>query len=103
MKRDGGFYLFSLRMVPLVPFFVLNLVMGLTRMGLFSFYAVSQAGMSAVIFVYVFAGTRLAEVKSPGDVLDAGLIAAVVLLGLFPLAAKRLIAWINRRREKVAR
>lgn len=103
VKRDGGFYLFSLRMVPLIPFFALNLVMGLTRMGLFSFYAVSQAGMLAVIFIYVFAGTRLAEVKSPGDVLDAGLIAAVVLLGLFPLAAKRLIAWINRRREEVAR
>ena len=102
MKRNGCFYLLSLRMVPLVPFFVLNLVMGLTRMGVFSFYAVSQAGMLAVIFVYVFAGTRLAELKSPGDVLDTGLIAAVVLLGLFPLAAKKLITWINRRGEKAA-
>jgi len=89
LERDGGFYLFSLRMVPLFPFFVINLVMGLTRFPTFQFYWISQIGMVAGTGVFVFAGTQLAQVSSPGDILSPTLIAAMTLLGLFPLIARK--------------
>ncbi len=98
VERDGSYYLFSIRMAPLIPFVAVNLVMGLTRMGAASFYIVSQIGMLAGTFVYVLAGTRLAEVRGAGDILDPVLIAALALLGLFPLAAKKLMERINRHR-----
>jgi uncharacterized membrane protein YdjX (TVP38/TMEM64 family) len=101
-EQDGGFYLFSLRMVPLLPFFVVNLVMGLTPIAAWTFYWVSQAGMLAGTFVFVFAGTQLAEVDSVGDVLSPGLIAALSLLGLFPLLARKLLGWMRRVRNDVA-
>ena len=91
LERDGGFYLFSLRMVPLFPFFVINLVMGLTRMSSLSFYWISQLGMVPGTLVFVFAGTQLAEIESVGDILSPGLLLAFTLLGLFPIAAKKLI------------
>jgi uncharacterized membrane protein YdjX (TVP38/TMEM64 family) len=96
--RDGGFYLFSIRMVPLFPFFVVNLVMGLTPIATWTFYWVSQVGMLAGTFVYVFAGTQLATVDSVGDVLSPGLIIALSLLGLFPLAARKIIEGVRRAR-----
>ncbi len=99
LRRDGGFYLFSIRMVPLFPFFVINLVMGLTPIGAWTFYWVSQVGMLAGTFVYVFAGTQLASVDSLGDVLSPGLIAALSLLGLFPLLARKTLGWLRRARE----
>jgi len=98
LERDGGFYLFSLRMVPLFPFFIINLVMGLTRISAWQFYWVSQVGMLAGTFVFVFAGTQLAAVTSLGDVLSPGLIAALSLLGLFPLIARKSIGWLSRVR-----
>jgi len=101
LERDGGFYLFSIRMVPLFPFFVINLVMGLTPIRTWTFYWVSQVGMLAGTFVYVFAGTQLAGVDSVGDVLSPGLIAALSLLGLFPLLAKKALGWLKRAREEV--
>lgn len=97
-ERDGGFYLFTLRMVPLFPFFVINLVMGLTPIRTWTFYWVSQLGMLPGTFVYVFAGRQLAAIDSVGDVLSPGLIAALSLLGLFPLFAKKLVGWIRRSR-----
>jgi uncharacterized membrane protein YdjX (TVP38/TMEM64 family) len=97
-RKDGGFYLFSLRMVPLFPFFIINLVMGLTRVSTWQFYWVSQVGMLAGTFVFVFAGTQLAAVSSLGDVLSPGLIVALSLLGLFPLIARKGIAWLARVR-----
>ncbi|MEQ8860639.1 MAG: TVP38/TMEM64 family protein [Pseudomonadales bacterium] len=100
-ERDGGFYLFSVRMVPLFPFFVVNLVMGLTSISALTFYWVSQVGMLAGTFVYVFAGTQLASVESLGDVLSPGLIAALSLLGLFPLLARKILGWIRRARNDV--
>ena len=105
LEKDGGFYLFSLRMVPLFPFFVINLVMGLSKLTLWQFYWVSQLGMLAGTLVFVFAGTQLAEVSSLGDVLSPGLIAALSLLGLFPLIARKLVAAISAFRagkEKVS-
>ena len=88
---EGSFYLFSLRMVPVFPFFVVNLLMGLTRIGVAQFYVVSQIGMLAGTFVFVFAGTQLAEIHKLADVLSPGLMIALTLLGLFPLVAKRLL------------
>jgi uncharacterized membrane protein YdjX (TVP38/TMEM64 family) len=98
-ETDGGFYLFSLRMVPVFPFFVINLVMGLTPISALQFYWVSQLGMLAGTVVYVFAGTQLASVERIGDVLSPGLIVALSLLGLFPLMARKLMAAARRWRS----
>jgi uncharacterized membrane protein YdjX (TVP38/TMEM64 family) len=100
LARDGGFYLFSLRMVPLFPFFVINLVMGLTPIATWTFYWVSQVGMLPGTFVYVFAGTQLATVEGVGDVLSPGLIVALSLLGLFPLLARKAVGWMRDSREQ---
>jgi len=100
LEKDGGFYLFSLRMVPLFPFFVINLVMGLSKLKLWQFYWVSQVGMLAGTVVFVFAGTQLAEVSELGDVLSPGLLVALSLLGLFPLIARKALAWMERLRAR---
>jgi uncharacterized membrane protein YdjX (TVP38/TMEM64 family) len=100
LERDGGFYLFSIRMVPLFPFFVVNLVLGLTPIATWTFYWVSQVGMLPGTFVFVFAGTQLASVEGVGDVLSPGLIVALSLLGLFPLLARKFVAWLLKRREE---
>jgi uncharacterized membrane protein YdjX (TVP38/TMEM64 family) len=98
LQRDGVFYLFTIRMVPVFPFFVVNLLMGLTRIGVIPFYLVSQAGMLAGTFVFVFAGTQLAEIHRLGDVLSPGLIGALTLLGVFPLIAKKIVEFVAQRR-----
>ncbi|MGM7449116.1 FAD-dependent oxidoreductase [Idiomarina sp. ST20R2A10] len=98
MKRDGAFYLLSLRLVPLFPFFVINLVMGLTKIKARTFYWVSQVGMLLGTAVYVNAGTQLAQISSLGDVVSADLIGAFVLLGIFPLIAKAVLAFVKRRK-----
>ncbi len=98
LHKEGNFYLFSIRMVPLFPFFLVNLVMGLTAMRVVPFYVASQLGMLAGTFVFVFAGTELVKLDSVSDVLNPGLILAMSLLGLFPLIAKRLLKYIANRR-----
>jgi len=98
MERDGAFYLLSLRLVPLFPFFVINLVMGLTKIKAWTFYWVSQVGMLLGTAVYVNAGTQLAQISSLGDVISADLIGAFVLLGVFPLIAKAVLAVLKRRK-----
>ena len=98
--RNGAFYLFSLRMTPLFPFFVVNLVMGLTRMRVLPYYLVSQAGMLAGTFVFVFAGTQIAQVSRVEDILSPGLIVALTLLGVFPILAKKLMEQLNERRDR---
>ncbi|MDA6066602.1 FAD-dependent oxidoreductase [Idiomarina abyssalis] len=98
MERDGAFYLLSLRLVPLFPFFVINLVMGLTKIKVWTFYWVSQVGMLLGTAVYVNAGTQLAQISSLGDVVSADLIGAFVLLGIFPLIAKAVLAFLKRRK-----
>lgn len=102
LTRDGGFYLFGLRMVPLFPFFVINLVMGLTPIRTWTFYWVSQVGMLPGTFVFVFAGTQLASVERVGDVLSPGMIVALSLLGLFPLLARKLLDWLRVARRRHA-
>lgn len=100
LADDGAFYLFSLRMVPLLPFFMVNLVMGLTRISLWQFYWVSQLGMLAATFVFVFAGTQLAAIETLSGILSPGLIVALSLLGLFPLLAKKSMNWLRRGRTE---
>jgi pyruvate/2-oxoglutarate dehydrogenase complex dihydrolipoamide dehydrogenase (E3) component/uncharacterized membrane protein YdjX (TVP38/TMEM64 family) len=98
VERDGGFYLFTLRLVPAFPFFVINLVMGLTPMKTRTFYWVSQVGMLAGTVVYVNAGTQLARIESLSGILSPGLIASFVLLGVFPLIARKLVDLVKARR-----
>jgi pyruvate/2-oxoglutarate dehydrogenase complex dihydrolipoamide dehydrogenase (E3) component/uncharacterized membrane protein YdjX (TVP38/TMEM64 family) len=99
VEKDGAFYLFSLRLVPVFPFFVINLVMGVTTLRTLTFYLASQIGMLPGTLVYVFAGTRLAELESMGDVLSGDLILAFVLLAVFPWIARGLLRMIRSRRE----
>ena len=98
VARDGPFYLFTLRMIPAVPFFVVNLAFGLTKMRAATFYWVSQIGMLLGTVVYVNAGTQLAKLESASGILSPGLLGAFVLLGLFPLAATRITAVLRARR-----
>ncbi len=98
VRREGAFYLFTLRLVPLVPFFVINLLMGLTGMKTRTFYGVSQLGMLAGTIVYVNAGTQIARIDSLRGILSPGLIASFVLLGLFPLLAKKGVDAAKRRK-----
>jgi pyruvate/2-oxoglutarate dehydrogenase complex dihydrolipoamide dehydrogenase (E3) component/uncharacterized membrane protein YdjX (TVP38/TMEM64 family) len=98
VEREGGFYLFTLRLIPAVPFFVINLAMGLTPMRAGTFYWVSQLGMLAGTIVYVYAGTQLGRIGSLGDVLSPGLIGAFLALGFFPLVAKRAVGAYHARR-----
>ncbi len=98
IEREGPFYLFTLRLVPLFPFFLINLLMGLTAIKARTFYWVSQLGMLAGTVVYVLAGTQLATIRSARDIVSPGLALALVLLGVFPLLAKRLIDTIKARR-----
>ena len=98
IQRDGAFYLFSLRLVPLFPFFVINLVMGLTPIKTWTFYWVSQVGMLAGTAVYVNAGTQLAQIDSLGGIVSPSLLVSFALLGLFPLVARKGLEWIRHRR-----
>jgi pyruvate/2-oxoglutarate dehydrogenase complex dihydrolipoamide dehydrogenase (E3) component/uncharacterized membrane protein YdjX (TVP38/TMEM64 family) len=98
IAKDGAFYLFTLRLVPLIPFFVINLVMGLTSMKARTFYGVSQLGMLAGTIVYVNAGTQLARIDSLSGILSPALIGSFVLLGVFPLIAKKIVDFVNARK-----
>ena len=97
IEKDGAFYLFTLRLVPLVPFFVINLVMGLTKMRTWVFYVVSQVGMLAGTAVFVNAGTQLANITSLKGILSPALIGSFVLLGVFPLLARKGVDAIKKR------
>ncbi|HBV75777.1 MULTISPECIES: FAD-dependent oxidoreductase [Vibrio] len=98
IERDGAFYLFTLRLVPIFPFFLINLLMGLTKIKTLTFYIVSQIGMFAGTIVYVNAGTQLAQLDSLKGILSFNLLLSFALLGFFPLIAKSIIFSINKRR-----
>lgn len=98
IEKDGAFYLFALRLVPAFPFFIINLLMGLTPIRTWTFYWVSQVGMFAGTVVYVYAGTQLGEIESLSGILSPELIFAFTLLGVFPLLARRLLDFIKARR-----
>ncbi|MFM2112881.1 MAG: hypothetical protein RLZZ271_1541, partial [Pseudomonadota bacterium] len=98
VQKDGTFYLLTLRLVPLFPFWLVNLLMGLTPMKALRFYAVSQIGMLVGTAVYVNAGTQLGAIQSSRDILSPALLGSFVLLGLFPLLAKWGVGWVQRRK-----
>jgi len=104
LEREGPFYLFTLRLIPVVPFFVINLVMGLTPIRTWTFWWVSQLGMLAGTAVYVYAGAavpslgELAE-RGMGSILSPQVLIAFVILGLFPITVKKIMAFVRSRRE----
>ncbi|MCG8325059.1 MAG: VTT domain-containing protein, partial [Thiotrichales bacterium] len=99
IERDGGYYLFTIRLVPVFPYFVVNLLMGITTIRMTTFYWVSQLGMLPATIVYVNAGKQLGDIQSLGEILSADIIFAFVLLGLFPLLTKLMLEWIERKRN----
>jgi len=98
VERDGAFYLLALRLVPVFPFWVINLVMALTSIRTRTFYWVSQLGMLPATIVFVNAGTQLSQIESTGDILSPGLIGAFVLLGLLPIILRWVLRWIQNRK-----
>ncbi|OOE47093.1 dihydrolipoyl dehydrogenase [Salinivibrio kushneri] len=99
IEKDGSLYLLTLRLIPIFPFFLINLVMGLTPFKTRTFYWVSQLGMLPGTAVYVNAGTQLAQIDSLGDVVSPSVLGSLALLGLFPLLAKWIMAWVTRRKR----
>ena len=98
IARDGAFYLFTIRLIPLFPFFVVNLVMGLTRIPARTFYWVSQIGMLPATIVFVNAGTQIGAIDSTAGLMSPTLIGSFVLLGLFPWIARMLVAGAKKIR-----
>ena len=95
IEKDGAFYLFTMRLVPIFPFFVINLVMGLTNIKMKTFFLVSQVGMLAGTAIYVNAGVQLSELESIEEVMSIELIGSLLLLGFFPLLTKKIIQSIR--------
>ena len=98
IAKEGAFYLFTLRLIPVIPFFALNLLMGLTRMKTWTFFWVSQLGMLAGTVAYVNAGTQIARIDSLKSILSPGLIGSFVLLGLLPLLVNKVLDFFKRRK-----
>ncbi|MDC1433369.1 FAD-dependent oxidoreductase [Burkholderiales bacterium] len=98
IKKDGAFYLFTLRLIPVFPFFVINVLMALTALKTWTFYWVSQLGMLLGTVIYVNAGTQLATLNSTGDILSIDLIISLCVVGLLPITAKLFIGLIRRKR-----
>ena len=98
IERDGAFYLFTLRLIPLFPFFAINLVMGLTKMRVGLFYIVSQLGMLPGSAAFIYAGTQLSTLTSIGDILSPKLIFSFAILGLLPWIGKAIVGFVKRRR-----
>jgi uncharacterized membrane protein YdjX (TVP38/TMEM64 family) len=102
IEKEGSFYLFTLRLIPLFPFWMINLAMGLTKMPLKRYYWVSQIGMLAGTMVYVNAGKELGKIDSLKGILSPSLIISFALIGIFPIVVKKLVGWYRSRREKTA-
>jgi len=99
IRKDGGFYLFTLRLVPAVPFFIVNLGMGLTPIRIFTFYWVSQLGMLPGTFVYVNAGAELSKIQSLSDIVSPTLLLSFALLGVFPLIVRKGLSLLEAKRN----
>jgi uncharacterized membrane protein YdjX (TVP38/TMEM64 family) len=97
IERDGALYLFMVRLIPAIPFMLVNASMGLTRIRTFTYYWVSQAGMLAGTLLFANAGKHLSEMRSPSDALSPGVIAAFVMLGALPLAGRMLVRRFRQR------
>ena len=101
VQQEGAFYLFTLRLIPVFPFFIINLVMGLTKMRLTTFFWVSQLGMLPGTVVFVNAGKEIAKIDSLSGILSPSLIGSFVLLGLFPLLVKKIMMLVGRKQHVV--
>ena len=97
IEKEGAFYLFTLRLIPVFPFWLINLVMGLTKMPLRRFYWISQVGMLPGTIVYVNAGKELAKIESLSGILSPGLIISFAVLGMFPIVAKKILSLYKKR------
>ncbi len=102
IEKEGAFYLFTLRLIPVFPFWLINMIMGLTKMPLKTFYWVSQIGMLPGTIIFVNAGKELSKIDSPSGILSPGLIFSFVLLGLFPITTKKILAFYKKRRKNKA-
>jgi uncharacterized membrane protein YdjX (TVP38/TMEM64 family) len=102
IEKEGAFYLFTLRLIPVFPFWLINMIMGLTKMPLKTYYWVSQIGMLPGTVVFVNAGKEIAKIDSLSGILSPGLIFSFVLLGLFPITTKKILAFYNQRRKNKA-
>lgn len=102
IRRDGALYLFSVRIVAVFPFFIINLLMGLTRLRTSTFYWVSQVSMLPGTIVYVNAGTQISRIESASDIMSPGVAGSFLLLGLFPLITKRIMNAVNARRHRAS-
>ncbi|MCI5208862.1 MAG: TVP38/TMEM64 family protein [Candidatus Electrothrix sp. ATG2] len=100
VEQDGAFYLFTLRLVPGFPFFIINLVMGLTPIRTTVFYLVSQIGMLPGTLVYINAGTQLGKIESASGIVSPGLLLSFALLGIFPLLAKKMVTMMKGNERK---
>ena len=101
IEKEGAFYLFTLRLFPVIPFFLINMLMGLTAIKTPVFYLVSQAGMFPISAVVTYSGNQLSKVESLGDVLSPSILIALGFLGVFPIAAKKLVELCRRRRSSL--
>ena len=98
IRKDGAFYLFTLRLIPIFPFFIINLLMGLTPLSTVKYYVVSQLGMLAGTVVYLNAGTQLGKIETLSGIVSTPVLVSLVLLGVFPLLAKFTMKIVNQRR-----
>ncbi|MBW1791406.1 MAG: TVP38/TMEM64 family protein [Deltaproteobacteria bacterium] len=101
IEEEGAFYLFTVRLIPVFPFFIINLLLGLTKMPLITYFWVSQLGMLPGTMVYVNAGKELAKIDSLGGILSPGLIASFVILGLFPITVKKIMGFFRKKKTPV--
>ena len=100
IRKEGNLYLFTIRIVPLFPFFIINTLMALTPIKTLNFALVSQIGMLLPTIIFVNAGTQLARIESPADVLSLELLFSFVLLGIFPFVAKKTLIYIRHKQHK---
>ena len=101
VEKDGAFYLLTLRLIPVFPFFLINLLMGLTKISVGRFYLFSQLGMLPGTMVYLNAGTQLSEITSLSGLISPQILGSLALLGLFPIMIKFVMAQIQKRRSQV--
>lgn len=99
IKREGSFYLFTLRIIPVIPFFVINLAMGLTKIDMKTYFWVSQIGMLAGTIVYVNAGVQLGSIETLSGILSPSVLFSFVLLGLFPIIAKKALEFYKKKKH----
>jgi uncharacterized membrane protein YdjX (TVP38/TMEM64 family) len=100
VEKEGAFYLFTMRLIPVFPFWMINLVMGVTKMPIRTFFWVSQVGMLPGTIVYVNAGKEIAKIDSLSGILSPGLILSLVILGIFPIAVKKIMGLYRKRSGK---